>query len=72
MTSLTLCFLLLKCRMIVCLSSLHSCDQWANFPQSEPPGEIMSFGVSPVNYLDSDSDFNAFSGEQSCKSLLGN
>ena len=25
-------------------------------PQSEPPGEIMSFGVSPVNYSDSDSD----------------
>ena len=24
-------------------------------PQSEPPGEIMSFGVSPVNYSDSDS-----------------
>ena len=29
-------------------------------PPSEPPGEIMSFGVSPVNYSDSDSDrFNA-------------
>ena len=25
-------------------------------PPSEPPGEIMSFGVSPVYYLDSDSD----------------
>ena len=25
-------------------------------PPSEPPGEIMSFGVSPVNYSDSDSD----------------
>ena len=25
-------------------------------PPSEPPGEIMSFGVSPVNYTDSDSD----------------
>ena len=24
------------------------------FPPSEPPGEIMSFGVSPVNYSDSD------------------
>ena len=24
-------------------------------PPSEPPGEIMSFGVSPVNYSDSDS-----------------
>ena len=52
MTSLTLCFLLLKCQMIVCPSSLHSCVQGTNFsPPSEPPGEIMSFGVSPVNYL---------------------
>ena len=25
-------------------------------PPSEPPGEILSFGVSPVNYSDSDSD----------------
>ena len=25
-------------------------------PPSEPPGEIMSFGVSPVNYSDSDSE----------------
>ena len=24
-------------------------------PPSEPPGEIMSFGLSPVNYSDSDS-----------------
>ena len=24
-------------------------------PVSEPPGEIMPFGVSPVNYSDSDS-----------------
>ena len=24
-------------------------------PPSEPPGEVMSFGVSPVNYSDSDS-----------------
>ena len=56
MTSLTLCFLLLKCQMIVCPSSLHSCVQGTNFfPPSEPPGEIMSFGVSPVNYSDSDS-----------------
>ena len=30
-------------------------------PPSEPPGEIMSFGVSPVNYSDSDSDaYNMF------------
>ena len=25
-------------------------------PPSEPPGEMMSFGVSPVNYSDSDSE----------------
>ena len=44
--------------MIVCPSSLHSCVQGTNSPPppSEPPGEIMSFGVSPVNYSDSDSD----------------
>ena len=29
-------------------------------PPSEPPGEIMSFGVSPVNYSDSDSEHNKF------------
>ena len=40
--------------MIVCPSSLHSCVQGTNFPPSEPPGEIMSFGVSPVNYSDSE------------------
>ena len=28
-------------------------------PPSEPPGEIMPFGVSPVNYSDSDSDSNS-------------
>ena len=75
MTSLTLCFLLLKCQMIVCPSSLHSGVQaeikmnsiylWFKgliFPPSEPPGEIMSFGVSPVNYSDSDSDSFFFFG----------
>ena len=55
MTSLTLCFLLLKCQMIVCPSSLHSCVQGTDFSLIRPPGEIMSFGVSPVNYSDSDS-----------------
>ena len=34
------------------------------FPPSDPPGEIMSFGVSPVNYSDSDSD--SYSHEQHC------
>ena len=46
--------------MTVCPSSLHSRVQGTNFPHppppSEPPGEIMSFGVSPVNYSDSDSE----------------
>ena len=66
MTSLTLCFLLLKCQMIVCPSSLHSCVQaeiciclWLKGLLSSPsehPGEIMSFGVSPVNYSVSDSE----------------
>ena len=55
MTSLTLCFPPPKCQMIVYTSSLNSCVQTTNFPPSEPPGEIMSFDVSPVNYSDSDS-----------------
>ena len=54
-TSLTLCFPLLKCQMIVCPSSLHSCILGANFSPIRTPGEIMSFGVSPVNYSDTDS-----------------
>ena len=29
-------------------------------PPSEPPGEIMSFGVSPVNYSDSDQRHSLF------------
>ena len=37
MTSLTLCFLLLKCQMIVCPSSLHSCVQGTNSPPTPPP-----------------------------------
>ena len=56
MTSLIHLSPLLKCLMTVCPSSLHSCVQGTNFPPSEPPGEIMSFGVSPVNYSDSDSE----------------
>ena len=56
MTSLIHLSPLLKCLMTVCPSSLHSCVQGTNFSPSEPPGEIMSFGVSPVNYSDSDSD----------------
>ena len=53
MTSLIHLSPLLKCLMTVCPSSLHSCVQGFNF---SPSGEIMSFGVSPVNYSDSDSD----------------
>ena len=55
MTSLNLCFPSPKCKMIVYTSSLNSCVLTNNFPPSEPPGEIMSFDVSPVNYSDSDS-----------------
>ena len=54
MTCLTLCFLLLKCQMIVCPSPLHFAFKGLISPPSEPPGEIMSFGVSPVNYSDSE------------------
>ena len=52
---------LLKCLMTVCPSSLHSCVQGTNFFPIELPGEIMSFGVSPVNYSDSDSDSALYS-----------
>ena len=45
-----------KCLMTMCPSSLHSCVQGTNFSPTRPPGEIMSFGVSPVNYSDSDSE----------------
>ena len=47
-----------ECLMTVCPSSLQSCGAFKGLisPPSEPPGEIMSFGVSPVNYSDSDSD----------------
>ena len=33
----------------------RKCIQGTNFPPSDPPGEIMPFGMSPVNYSDSDS-----------------
>ena len=56
MTSLSDLSPLPKCLMTVCPSSLHSCVQGTNFSPSEPPGELMSFGVSPVNYSDSDSE----------------
>ena len=57
MFSLTLRFLLLKFQMIVCPRSLHSCVLGTNFSQIRTPGEIMSFGVSQVNYSDSNSYF---------------
>ena len=40
MTSLTLCFPLLKCQMIVCPSSLHSCVLGTNFFPIRTLGEI--------------------------------
>ena len=58
MTSLTLCFPLLdpllECQMIVCPSPLRSLVLGTNFPPIRTPGEIISFGVSPVNYSVSD------------------
>ena len=50
MTSLTRYFPPLKCQMIVYPSSLHSCVLGTNFSPTERPGEIMSFGVSSLNY----------------------
>ena len=43
---------------IVIMPRLHLHRSFS--PPSEPPGEIMSFGVSPVNYSDSDSDRTIF------------
>ena len=62
MTSMTLCFPPLKCNLIVCPSSLHSFVLGTNFSPIRNPGEIMSFGVSSVNYSDSDSCQNGMRG----------
>ena len=51
MTSLIHLSPLLKCLMTVCPSSLYTrAFKGLISPPSKPPGEIMSFGVSPVNY----------------------
>ena len=38
------------------LQECQICPEGHILASPEPPGEIMSFGVSPVNYSDSDSD----------------
>ena len=55
MTSLIHLSPLLKCLMTVCQVRFTRAFKGLICPPSEPPGEIMSFGVSPVNYSDSDS-----------------
>ena len=45
---------LLKCLMTVCPVRFTRAFKGLISPPSEPPGEIMSFDVSPVNYSDSD------------------
>ena len=42
--------------MIAYLSSLLLLELGTNFPQSQPLVKDCQFGVSPVNYSDSDSD----------------
>ena len=54
MTSLNPRFLLLYCQMIVYLSSPLLWELGTNFPQSQPLVKDCQFGVSPVNYLDSE------------------
>ena len=56
-----------NCRMIVYLNSLPLLELGTNLPRPSP-GEVLSFfGVSPVNYSDSDSDSHHFSGRMSFK-----
>ena len=57
MTSLILVFPLLNFRMAVYLNSLLLWEQGTNLPRPSP-GEVLSFGVSPVNYSDSNSKEN--------------
>ena len=56
MTSLIHLSPLLKCLMTGLQGRFTRAFKGLISPPSEPPGEIMSFGVSPVNYSDSDSD----------------
>ena len=49
---------LLNCQTIAYLNSLPLLELGTNLPRPSP-GEVLSFfGVSPVNYSDSDSDYN--------------
>ena len=54
MTSLNPWFLPLNCQMIAYLSSPLLWELGTNFPQSQPLVKDCQFGVSPVNYSDSD------------------
>ena len=62
MTSLILRLPLLKCRMIVCLSSLLLCE----LPRPSPRPMVLycHFGVSPINYSDLDSDNIGFTTDE--------
>ena len=57
MTSLNPWFLPLNCQMIAYLSSPLLWELGTNFPQSQPLVKDCQFGVSPVNYSDSDSEY---------------
>ena len=54
MTSLNPWFLPLNCQMIAYLSSPLLWELGPNFPQSQPLVKVCQFGVSPVNYSDSE------------------
>ena len=47
--------------MIAYLSSPLLCELGTNFPQSQPLVKDCQFGVSPVNYSDSDSGYKIVS-----------
>ena len=48
MTFLTLCFLLLKCQIIMCPSSHHPCVQWTNFSPIRTPSESPYYYLKPA------------------------
>ena len=57
MTSFAGCVIVLCLKYTRCLHSFQSSLKLIS-PPSEPSGEIMSFGVSSVNYSDSDRSLN--------------
>ena len=62
MTSLNPWFLPLNCQMIAYLSSPLLWELGTNFPQSQPLVKDCQFGVSPVNYSDSDNNISCVIG----------